>query len=79
VRDLIQPGQTIGNAVNYPRQTVGTRNQNAAVVSEGQKTPQSDITSELVTALVSVFSLPTAPICRSPATPLIWKRLMLLV
>jgi HK97 family phage major capsid protein len=56
VRDLIGPGQTDSNAVEYPRQTVGTRNLNAAVVSEGQKKPQSDITFELVTAPVRTIA-----------------------
>jgi hypothetical protein len=29
VRDLIAPGSTDSNAVEYPRQTVGTRNQSS--------------------------------------------------
>jgi HK97 family phage major capsid protein len=54
VRNLVAPGRTSGNLVNYPRQTVRTNN--AAVVAEGVKKPESDIQFELVGAPVRTIA-----------------------
>jgi HK97 family phage major capsid protein len=48
IRDLVAPGSTAGNLVQYPRQTV--RNLNANVVSEGALKPESEIAFEMVDA-----------------------------
>jgi len=50
VRDLISPGQTDSNAIEYVRETGFTNN--AAMVAEGAAKPQSDIKADLVTRSV---------------------------
>ncbi len=50
VRDLIAPGQTDSNAIEYVRETSLTNN--AATVSEGVTKPESDIAYSLVTGNV---------------------------
>ncbi|WP_181769461.1 phage major capsid protein [Bradyrhizobium sp. UNPA324] len=47
IRDLVAPGQTSSNSIEYPRQT--TRTNNAAVVSEGGQKPESNIAFDLAT------------------------------
>lgn len=54
VRDLITPGRTVSNAIQYWQETGFT---NAAdAVSEGTTKPESTITGELVTANVSTIA-----------------------
>jgi HK97 family phage major capsid protein len=50
VRDLVGPGSTTSNLIQYPRQTV--RDLNANVVSEGARKPQSNIAFEIEDAPV---------------------------
>lgn len=47
IRDLVAPGQTNSNSIEYPRQT--TRTNNAAVVTEGAQKPESNIAFDLAT------------------------------
>jgi HK97 family phage major capsid protein len=47
VRDLITPGSTTSNAIEYPVETDNPLNTAAAVVSEGGLKPQSNITFDL--------------------------------
>jgi HK97 family phage major capsid protein len=54
VRDLMAPGSTISNAVNYPRQSL--RDSQAGVVSEGARKPQSSITFDIETAPVRTIA-----------------------
>jgi HK97 family phage major capsid protein len=54
IRDLLAPGTTSQNMVEYARELGFTNN--AAVVSEGVKKPQSDITFELVQAPVRTIA-----------------------
>jgi HK97 family phage major capsid protein len=54
VRSLLAPGQTAGNTIYYPRQTVRTNN--AAVVTEGQLKPESDIEFEQKQAAVATIA-----------------------
>jgi HK97 family phage major capsid protein len=54
VRDLLTPGRTASNAVQYVRETGFTNN--AAPVSEGQPKPESDIDFELKTLPVSTIA-----------------------
>jgi HK97 family phage major capsid protein len=54
VRDLITPGRTSSNAVQYVRETGFTNR--AAVVSEGAVKPESDITFELKTVPVATIA-----------------------
>jgi HK97 family phage major capsid protein len=54
VRDLVSPGSTISNAVTYPRQSL--RDNQAAVVSEGARKPQSSITFDIQTAPVRTIA-----------------------
>lgn len=54
VRNLIGPGTTNSNLVEFPRQTV--RDLNADVVSEGIKKPESNIAFEIVDAPVRVIA-----------------------
>ena len=46
IRNLLAPGQTISNAVWFPRMTA--RQNNAATVVEQAQKPQSDVTMELI-------------------------------
>ncbi|WP_425404616.1 phage major capsid protein [Hwanghaeella sp.] len=50
VRDLLSPGQTDSNAIEYVRETGFTNN--AAMVAEGAAKPESDIKADLVTRAV---------------------------
>lgn len=54
IRDILAPGRTTSNLVEYPRQL--TRTNNAAVVAEGATKPQSDYTFELANAPVRVIA-----------------------
>jgi HK97 family phage major capsid protein len=54
VRDLVSPGATVSNAINYPKQTVRTNN--AAVVSEGQRKPESNILFDMQIAPVRTIA-----------------------
>ncbi|KQT55033.1 hypothetical protein ASG52_25245 [Methylobacterium sp. Leaf456] len=54
IRDLVAPGTTTSNAVNYPRQT--SRTNAAAPVAEGALKPQSDMAFEEVTAPVRTLA-----------------------
>lgn len=54
VRDLITPGQMAGNALQYVRQTGYTNN--AGVVAEGTKKPQSDLKLALVDTTAKVIA-----------------------
>lgn len=54
VRDLISPGQTESNAIEYVRETGFTNN--AAMVAEGAAKPQSDIKAALVTRNVRTIA-----------------------
>jgi HK97 family phage major capsid protein len=54
VRDLITPGRTGSNAIQYVRETGFT--DNAAVVSEGATKPQSDVAFELITVPVTTIA-----------------------
>lgn len=54
VRDLITPGQMAGNALQYVRQTGYTNNAN--VVAEGARKPQSDIQLALVDTTAKVIA-----------------------
>jgi HK97 family phage major capsid protein len=45
MRDVFAPGRTVGNAIEWPRQTA--RSNNAATVAEGGPKPQSDMTFDL--------------------------------
>ena len=54
VRDLLLPGRTSSNAIEYPQET-GFDNQ-ADVVAEGAAAKYSDITTELVTANVRTIA-----------------------
>lgn len=54
IRDLLAPGQTTTNSVEYPEQTV--RPTAAAVVTEGSTKPQSDIQFVLRTAPVRTIA-----------------------
>jgi HK97 family phage major capsid protein len=47
VRDLITPGTTTANAIEYPVETSSPGSTAAAVVSEGQRKPKTDITFDL--------------------------------
>jgi HK97 family phage major capsid protein len=47
VRDLITPGTTTANAIEYPVETDNPASTAAAVVSEGARKPKSDITFDL--------------------------------
>lgn len=54
VRDLITPGRTNSNAIQYVRETGFTNN--AAVVSEATLKPESDIDFELITTPVTTIA-----------------------
>ena len=54
LRDIIAPGQTASNAVEFPQQT--GRQMNAATVAEGALKPQSDASFQLVTAPVRTIA-----------------------
>ena len=54
IRDLLAPGRTTSNLVEYPRQLTYTNN--AGVVSEGAQKPESDMTFELANAPVRVIA-----------------------
>lgn len=54
VRDLITPGRTASNAIEYPKETGFTNS--AAVVAEGALKPQSDIKFDLVTQSVATIA-----------------------
>lgn len=54
IRDLITPGQMAGNSLQYVRQT-GFAN-NAAVVAEGARKPQSDLKLDLVDTTAKVIA-----------------------
>lgn len=54
IRALLAPGRTTSNTVSYIRETGFTNN--AAVVSEGQTKPQSDLDFELATANVATIA-----------------------
>lgn len=54
VRDLIAPGQTDSNLVQFPRQTL--RDLNPSVVSEGAKKPESNIEFEIMDAPVRTIA-----------------------
>lgn len=54
IRNLVAPGTTGSNAVEYPRQI--TRTNNAAAVAEGAVKPESDYAFELVTANVRTIA-----------------------
>jgi HK97 family phage major capsid protein len=47
VRDLITPGTTTSNAIEYPVETTNPANTGAAVVSEGARKPTTNITFDL--------------------------------
>lgn len=54
IRDLLAPGQTSSSSIEYAQETGFTNN--ARVVSEGARKPQSDITFELRTAPVRTIA-----------------------
>lgn len=54
VRDLLTPGRTSSNAIQYVRETGFTNA--AAIVTEGQTKPESDLTFELLTRSVSTIA-----------------------
>lgn len=54
VRDLLTPGQTSSNNIEYP--VMVTRTQNAAPVAEGATKPQSDLTFDLRPAPVRTIA-----------------------
>lgn len=54
IRDLITPGQMAGNSLQYVRQTGYTNN--AAVVAEGTRKPQSDLKLALVDTTAKVIA-----------------------
>ncbi|WP_286899905.1 phage major capsid protein [Achromobacter sp. UBA2119] len=54
VRDLLLPGRTTSNSVEYVREDVFTNN--AAAVAEGAQKPESDITFELANAGVKTIA-----------------------
>ncbi len=54
VRDLIAPGTTTSNLVEYPRQTL--RDLNANVVTEGEQKPESNLEFEIVDAPVRTLA-----------------------
>lgn len=54
IRDLISPGQMSGNALQYVRQKGFTNN--AGMVAEGARKPQSDIQLELVDTTAKVIA-----------------------
>lgn len=54
VRDLLTPGRTSSNAVQYVQETGFTNN--AAVVSEGVTKPESTVTFELITVPVATVA-----------------------
>lgn len=54
IRDLISSGQMTGNALQYVRQTGFTNN--AAMVAEGARKPQSDLQLELVDTTAKVIA-----------------------
>jgi HK97 family phage major capsid protein len=54
IRDLLAPGQTNSNMIEYAQETGFTNN--ARVVSEGQTKPKSDLTFELQTAPVRTIA-----------------------
>lgn len=54
VRDLLTPGRTSSNAIQYVQETGFTNN--AAIVSEGTTKPESSVTFELVTVPVSTIA-----------------------
>jgi HK97 family phage major capsid protein len=54
VRDLLTPGRTGSNAIQYVRETGFTNN--AAVVSEGALKPESDVDFELITTPVTTIA-----------------------
>jgi HK97 family phage major capsid protein len=56
VRDLITPGSTSSNAIEYPVETDNPAVTGAAVVSEGNLKPQSNITFDLKSAPVRTIA-----------------------
>lgn len=54
VRDLISPGSTTSNMIEYVRQTAFTNN--AAVVAEGAAKPESGMTFDLVTSPIATLA-----------------------
>lgn len=54
IRDLVATGRTDSNSIEYTRQV--SRTNNAAVVSEGETKPYSDLTYELETAPVRTLA-----------------------
>jgi len=52
VRDLLTPGTTSSNAIEYPVETDNPANTGAAVVSEGTRKPQTNLTFDLKSAPV---------------------------
>lgn len=54
IRDLLMPGTTSSNALEYPREKVFTNN--AAPVAELAQKPQSDITFEMVNTTVKTIA-----------------------
>lgn len=54
VRDLITPGQTASNAIEYPVETVFTNN--AAVVAENTRKPESNITFDMRSTTVRTIA-----------------------